>query len=144
MIVKEDPGTVNYAVYDVWPGAQTGWFQKGPPDFLIIPITIFPGDDVTPGAADVPAIPSWVKLNAGLWADGTLDDGTFIQAIQFLIGEGIIQIPSTDQGDAAEAGAIPSWVKLNAGLWADGTLDDGTFIQALQFLIGEGIITVPS
>ena len=143
VIVKEDPGTVNYAVYMY--GQAPDWVvPEGPPDFLIIPITIFPGDDVTPGAADVPAIPSWVKLNAGLWADGTLDDGTFIQAIQFLIGEGIIQIPSTDQGDTAEAGAIPSWVKLNAGLWADGTLDDGTFIQALQFLIGEGIITVPS
>ena len=94
---------------------------------------------------DPVSIPSWVKLNAGLWADGTLDDATFVQALQYLIGEGIIQIPSTDPGDAAaETGEIPSWVKLNAGLWADGTLDDATFVQALQYLIGEGIITVPT
>ena len=65
VIVKEDPGTVNYAVYMY--GQAPDWVvPEGPPDFLIIPITIFPGDDVTPGAADVPAIPSWVKLNAGL------------------------------------------------------------------------------
>ena len=143
VIVKEDPGTVNYAVFMY--GQAPDWVvPEGPQDFLIIPLTIFPGDDPEPDTAVAPTIPSWVKLNAGLWADGTLDDGTFVQSIQFLIGEGIIQIPSTDQGDADGAGGIPSWVKLNAGLWADGTLDDGTFVQSIQFLIGEGIIIVPS
>ena len=144
VIIKEDPGTVNYAVWMY--GQAPDWVvPEGPQDFLILPLTIFPGGDAMPDdTAGAPTIPSWVKLNAGLWADGTLDDGTFVQAIQFLIGEGIIQIPSTDQGDATAADEIPSWVKLNAGLWADGTLDDGTFVQAIQFLIGEGIITVPS
>jgi hypothetical protein len=36
------------------------------------------------------AIPKWIKNNAGWWADGQIDDNSFIQGIQFLIKEGII------------------------------------------------------
>jgi len=32
-------------------------------------------------------IPIWVKNNAGWWAEGSIDDETFIQGIQFLINE---------------------------------------------------------
>ena len=35
-------------------------------------------------------IPSWIKNNAGWWADGKIDDNSFIQGIQFLVKEGII------------------------------------------------------
>ena len=37
-------------------------------------------------------IPEWVKNTAGWWADGTIDDGTFVNAIQYLIKEGLIQV----------------------------------------------------
>ena len=37
-------------------------------------------------------IPDWIKNNAGWWADGTIDDGTFVNAIQYLIKEGLIQV----------------------------------------------------
>ena len=37
-------------------------------------------------------IPSWIKNNAGWWADGSIDDDSFIQGIQFLIKEGIIKV----------------------------------------------------
>ena len=37
-------------------------------------------------------IPSWIKNNAGWWADNTIDDDSFIQGIQFLIKEGILQV----------------------------------------------------
>ena len=37
-------------------------------------------------------IPDWIKNNAGWWAEGTIDDETFIQGIQFMIKEGIIKI----------------------------------------------------
>ena len=85
-----------------------------------------------------PSIPSWVKNNAGWWADGTIDDATFLQSIQFLIREGAIPVDATSQG--GESGNIPSWVKNNAGWWADGTIDDATFLQSIQFLIREGIL----
>jgi len=38
----------------------------------------------------VSAIPDWIKKNAGWWADGSIDDDSFIQGIQFLIKEGLI------------------------------------------------------
>ena len=37
-------------------------------------------------------VPSWIKNNAGWWADGTIDDNSFVQGIQFLIKEGIMSI----------------------------------------------------
>ena len=37
-------------------------------------------------------IPEWVKNNAGWWAEGSIDDDSFIQGIQFLIQVGLIQI----------------------------------------------------
>ena len=37
-------------------------------------------------------VPEWVKNTAGWWADGTIDDGTFVNAIQYLIKEGLIQV----------------------------------------------------
>ena len=37
-------------------------------------------------------IPSWIKNNAGWWADGAIDDDSFVQGIQFLIKEGIMSI----------------------------------------------------
>ncbi len=39
------------------------------------------------------SIPQWIKNNAGWWADGSIDDNSFIQGIQFLIKEGIMKIP---------------------------------------------------
>ena len=39
-------------------------------------------------------IPSWIKNNAGWWAEGIIDDDSFVQAIQFLIKEGIMTISS--------------------------------------------------
>jgi len=37
-------------------------------------------------------IPTWIKNNAGWWADGQIDDDSFVQGIQFLIKEGIMRV----------------------------------------------------
>ena len=37
-------------------------------------------------------IPDWIKNNAGWWADGLIDDNSFVQGIQFLIKEGLMKI----------------------------------------------------
>ncbi len=41
------------------------------------------------------SIPTWVKTNAGLWAEDVLDDYSFISGIQFLVEKGIITIDSS-------------------------------------------------
>ncbi len=85
-------------------------------------------------------IPAWVKSNAALWTEGAIDDAVFVQAIQFLIQQGIIDIPPTESGDGS--GGIPGWVRNNAMLWGEGTIDDVVFTHAIQFLIRQGIIVV--
>jgi hypothetical protein len=37
-------------------------------------------------------IPSWIKNNAEWWADGSIDETSFITGIEFLVKEGIIQV----------------------------------------------------
>jgi len=87
-------------------------------------------------------IPDWVKKNAGWWAEGIIDDNTFVQGIQYLIKEGIMQIPSTVQGSGSDINEIPSYIKKNAGWWAEGIIDDNTFVQGIQYLIKEGMMRI--
>ena len=45
-----------------------------------------------PASEPVTAIPEWIKNNAGWWADGQIDDSSFLQGIQYLVKEGIIKV----------------------------------------------------
>ena len=49
---------------------------------------------MTMGIATAQSIPVWIKNNAGWWAEGQIDDNSFVQGIQFLIKEGIMKISS--------------------------------------------------
>ena len=56
------------------------------------------------------AIPDWIKTNAGWWADGALDDETFLNGITFLIENGVIDVSSesnTVDVDTLTIGFIP-------------------------------------
>ena len=86
-------------------------------------------------------IPNWVKNNAGWWADGQIPDSAFVQGIQFLIKEGIIVVPATEN-ETQDGSNIPEWIKTNAGWWAEGQIDDRTFANGIEFLINVGIIVV--
>ena len=46
-------------------------------------------DSVSQNGAEIPA---WIKSNAGWWADGQIDDGSFVEGMQFLIREGFMSI----------------------------------------------------
>ena len=97
-------------------------------------------DSVSQNGAEIPA---WIKSNAGWWADGQIDDGSFVEGMQFLIREGFIKVDATEQGSASADGAeIPAWIKSNAGWWADGQIDDGSFVEGMQFLIREGFMSI--
>jgi len=37
-------------------------------------------------------IPDWIQNNAGWWAESLITDGDFVQAMQWLIANGVIQI----------------------------------------------------
>ena len=87
-------------------------------------------------------IPDWIKNNAGWWAEGQIDDSSFLQGIQYLIKEGIMVIPPTETTESSESQEVPSWIKNNAGWWAEGQIDDETFVSGIQYLIKVGVIKV--
>ena len=95
-------------------------------------------------SAQEATIPDWIKNNAGWWADGLIDDNSFVSGIQWLITNGIMTIPPTEQGVDDGGNAIPDWIKNNAGWWAGGLIDDNSFVSGLQWLISNGIIMLES
>ena len=55
-------------------------------------------------------VPDWIKSNAGWWAEGTVDDITFLNGITFLIENGIINVSSGSKNldvDKITIGFIP-------------------------------------
>jgi NitT/TauT family transport system substrate-binding protein len=87
------------------------------------------------------SIPQWVKNNARWWAEGSVTDRDFVNGIQYLVQQKILQVPDTLQGTSSDS-KIPSWIKKNAGWWADGQLTDGDFVNGIQYLIAHGTIKV--
>ncbi len=120
------------------------------PDESIVksePFLVFPGErkivEITTTDTLIPyKIPSWIKNNAGWWADGLIDDSSFVEGMQFLIKEDMILIQSTTSDVDGHISEIPSWIKNNAGWWADGLIDDSSFVEGMQFLIKDGLIRV--
>jgi phosphonate transport system substrate-binding protein len=70
---------------------------------IAIPLTV---------SAQSDTIPEWIKNTAGFWARGEISDIEFINAMEFLIGSGIIQVPgipiSNNNVDELTIGFIPT------------------------------------
>ena len=62
----------------------------------IFSISIFVQEEaiiLTPNAsAQDYVIPAWIKNNAGWWAEGQIDDSSFVSGIQWLVSNGIIVV----------------------------------------------------
>ncbi|MDA7943973.1 MAG: peptidase [Nitrosopumilus sp.] len=121
--------------------SMTGDAPADPPARPAVTPSPAPADPPADPPAAPASIPAWIKTNAGLWVDGSIDDATFAGSLQFLINQGVISVGDTEQGAATSSG-IPAWIKQSTGLWVDGQVDDATFAGALQFLIRQGIIQV--
>ncbi len=136
-IVKEEPGTANYVVW-VYGLSPEHIVPSATADYVEIPVQIFAKESTV----SVQKIPDWIKGTAGHWVNGDIDDASFVSAMQFLVNEGILQIPPTlSEKDPGEK-PIPDWIKGTAGHWVNGDIDDASFVSAIQFLIKEGIIVV--
>jgi len=86
-------------------------------------------------------IPSWIKNNAGWWADNKINDNDFISGIEHLIENKIIKI-STYVNKKNSTDTIPSWIKNNAGWWSNGKISDNDFLTGIKYLIENSIINV--
>jgi len=94
----------------------------------------------------LPEIPSWVKNNAKWWAEGQIDDSSFVTGIQFLVENNILVIPPTQIEQTTEVSTemnLPSWVKNNAKWWSDGMVSESEFISSMQYLVKNQIIQIP-
>jgi hypothetical protein len=91
-------------------------------------------------SSSIEKVPSWIKNNAGWWANDDIDDDAFIQGIQFLIKEKILEINETSSAEKSDK--IPAWVKNNAGWWADGQITESDFLSGITHLVKTGIISV--
>ena len=92
-------------------------------------------------------MPSWIKNNAGWWANDEISENEFLRAIEYLIQNDIIvitNVPSYEKSeisiDFSYTKLVPNWIKNNAGWLADGQISDSSFISGLQWLISNGII----
>ena len=86
-------------------------------------------------------IPSWIKNNAGWWADNKINDNDFISGIEYLIENKIIKV-STYVNKENFTDSIPSWIKNNAGWWSSGKISNNDFLTGIEYLIENGIINV--
>ena len=100
-------------------------------------------------------VPQWIKNSAGWWSDGQINDETFIQGIEFLIQEQIIDVPveanvskekntniKFDEIVDEKVTRIPDWVKNTTGWWSEGLLSDEEFTNSIKYLIENGTIVI--
>jgi len=59
--------------------------------FLVLALFLV-GVLIIPESSAQDAIPSWIKNNAGWWADGMIPDDAFVSGLQWLISNGIMKI----------------------------------------------------
>ena len=142
-LLHTSPGTITIPVQFSENGSHMIHIEVEGILFQPIPLETA-GFTINVGEAPPPAetsIPGWIKNNAGWWADGQIDDSSFVAGIQWLISNNVMTIPPTEQG-AGSGDVIPGWIKNNAGWWADGQIDDSSFVSGLQWLISNGIMKI--
>ena len=89
--------TIEIITFEIGSTSQT---QIDPPSLEL---------DAGPPDTAIQNIPDWVKNNAGWWAAGQIDDNSFVQGIQFLIKEGIMNVPQPRQTDTSSGAPPPAW-----------------------------------
>ena len=134
LICCNNAGT--YSVYVEWKGYHIGT--------VTIDVSVKPKSQPTdiPTAEPVTVIPNWIKIHAGWWAGGQIDDSAYLLGIQYLIKEDIMVIPSTERTESSGSQEVPDWIKNSAGWWATDQIDDSSFLQGIQYLVQKGIIVV--
>lgn len=87
-------------------------------------------------------IPTFFKNVASWWSDGLIGDYEFVDGIEYLINEGIIEIPNLSQNTSSNENTIPDWVRQNIGWWTNNLTSDTELVNSIQYLVEKGIIQV--
>ena len=86
-------------------------------------------------------IPDWIKNVAEFWCNDEIEDGSFVESIQYLIDNNVIVVDAKSSNNVSSEG-IPDWIKNNACWWSSGSISDEDFAMGLKFLIENGIVQV--
>ncbi|WP_371503870.1 hypothetical protein [Nitrosopumilus adriaticus] len=87
-------------------------------------------------------IPSYFKNVASWWSDGLIEDFEFVDGIEYLISEEIIEIPNLSGSAGSSDNVVPDWVRQNIGWWSNGFTSDTELVNSIQYLVEKGIIQV--
>jgi len=88
-------------------------------------------------------IPEFFKNVANWWSDGLVEDAEFVDGIEFLINEKIIDIPNLPKSSTgSNDDTVPDWIRQNVGWWAKGLISDEDFVSGIKYLVEHGIITI--
>jgi len=88
------------------------------------------------------SVPDWIRNTALWWSEELISDDEFVNAIQFLIDEGIIQVSMDLTSNVQTSPIVPNWIKDTAGWWATKKVSDADFLNGIKWLIENGIIRV--
>ena len=145
-LMQGEPGLQTFAIFVYGTGPEfSDPALSGKAGFFTFDIELLPSKSAPKPVVITPpqtSIPDWIKNNAGWWADGQIDDSSFVSGIQWLISNNVMTIPSTEQTGENQSNTIPDWIKNNAGWWATGQIPDSAFVSGLQWLITNGIMTI--
>ena len=86
-------------------------------------------------------IPDWIKKVGDYWCNDHIDDTQFINLLQYLIKNNIIDLKN-EKSDKLFSREIPDWVKNNTCLWSEDKIPDLDFIFGVEYLSKIGIVTV--
>jgi hypothetical protein len=86
-------------------------------------------------------IPIWIKNNASWWSEEQIDDSDFIAGIEYLIKNGIINVPGVQVG-VTSTSEVPDWIQNNAAWWSESLITDADFVEAMQWLVANGVIQI--
>jgi len=103
--------------------------KKFPKKFSVIftiAIIGFLGFSITVSAADS-AIPEWIKNNAKWWSEGSISETDYIKSLEYLIIQGIIQIP----------------IPITEVIATQSTLSDDERAQSFVVSFSDGLIEKP-
>lgn len=95
------------------------------------------------------AIPDWVKNNAKWWSEGQIGESDYIQSLQYLISQGIIEIPIT-KAIAAEVNltdddtAQSFIIHFSKGSYFTETVTIYTYSEFSHYSAAITAITVPT
>ena len=77
---------------------------------LLYTVIVLSGIILIPNAF-AESVPDWVKNTAGWWATDSISETEFVNAIEFLVKEDIIQVDASHTSETAQS--VPEWVKNN-------------------------------